>query len=324
MPLLALLALTTACVDGQDPLGLDLSSSASLAVLPVFAVEPTNEEVGVLSRARITATDTATGDVVGQADRELDPEASEWVFDVTVVLPSGNPVDVVVTVELLSDIVEWSGQGRPIRIAPGTDPVELKTISLLRGPLDNMGVTRVEFTDIPQVVSEGVKGQASSSTEGGGDESRVFYTSLTPELLEVTREGAFRALAPGMARIEARAGAVADTAEVDIQIVPVEDGDVQAVSGGIDDSVSRLAPGLQDAAGAQAIVESLSAFEAAMNSKRASQILDAVAVAREALANYGDETLRYQDGPELSLIELVLDYTESVVLQGTTAASSRK
>lgn len=323
-PLFAVLALTAACVDGHDPVGPDLRSSRALAVLPMFAVEPTNEEVGVLSFARILATDSATGDVLGRVEKEIDPEASEWFFDLTVVLPSGNAVDVVVTVELLSDIVEWSGQADPIRVAPGADPVELKTVPLLRGPLDNLDVTRVELTDVPEIVAEGVRGQAASTMEGGGEGSRVFYTSLTPSLLEVTREGEFRAVAPGMARIEARAGAVADTAVVDIQLVPVEDGDVLAVSGGIDDSVSRLAPGLQDAAGAQAIVESLSAFDVALGSKRASQIIDAVAAAREALAAYGDETIRYQDGPELSLIELVLDYTERVVLEGINTLSSSK
>ena len=74
---------------------------------------------------------------------------------------------------------------------------------------------------------------------------------------------------------------------------------------------------------AQAIVQSLGDFETAVTSRRPSRIQDAIAAARAALAAYGTPVIRYQDGPELSLIELVLDYTERVILAGIGAVSGR-
>lgn len=323
---LALLALVGAgaCVDGRDPMGPDLSASMALAVAPSFAVAPTQAEVAVLSRARIVAVDRASSDTLGRVEQEIDPDAPEWFFDLVLTLPSGKTYQVDVSVELLSDIVEWSGRSQPFALAVGAAPVELKSIAMLRGPLDNLAVTDVQLSGVPGSLPEGVRGQASSTLSGGGEGAVVFYRSLTPTVLEVTRDGVYQAVAPGQGLIEARAGARADTAAIAIQAVPVEDEAVQSVSGGLDDSVTRLAPSLQDAAGAQAIVESLGDFEAAMGTKRASNIVNAIDAARKALASYGNETIRYQDGPELSLIELVLDYTERVVLSGLSAFSRSK
>jgi hypothetical protein len=87
--------------------------------------------------------------------------------------------------------------------------------------------------------------------------------------------------------------------------------------------VDRLAPALQDAAGAQAIVQSLGNFETAIESRRPAMIRDAITLARSALASYGTPEIRYQDGPELSLIELVLDFTEWVILGGIGSSSGK-
>lgn len=318
--LLALLGLG-ACVDGRDPTGLDLRGNVSLALAPSFAVEPSRAEVGRLTTARIVATDAPSGEVLVSVEQAIDPEKSEWFFDLVFQLRSARSYQVVVTVELVSDIVEWSGRGAPVTLAIGAEPVELKSITMLRGPLDNLDVTGVEVLDVPEALPEGVGGSANSSIQGGGAGAVVFFRTLTPEVLEVARDGTFRAIGPGTGLLEARAGAAADTAAIAVQVVPVEDGEIVAVSGGIDDSSSRLVPSLQDAAGAQAIATSLGAFEEALGSKRAARILDAITAAREALASYGDEATRYQDGPGLSLIGLVLDYTERVVLGGITASS---
>ncbi len=320
--LLALLG-AGACVDGRDPTGLETSSSFAVAVVPSFAVSPTQAEVARLSRARIRAYDLESGEPMASLEQAIDPDAAEWAFDLTIPIQSARLYQVVVTVELSSDIVEWSGQAPPIRLAIGAEPTELKLITLLRGPLDNLGVSAVEMSHVPERLSEGDRGQAASSVQGGGAGSRVFYRSLTPLILEVSREGAYRAISPGEGRIEARAGAVADTGLVLVPEQSLPDGDAEAVSGGVGDSVERLAPGLQDAAGAQAIVQSLGDFETAVTSRRPSRIQDAIAAARAALAAYGTPVIRYQDGPELSLIELVLDYTERVILAGIGAVSGR-
>jgi len=316
MRLLGILALlgTSACVDGSDPVGLDMGTSVSLAVAPSFSVMPTKAEVARLNRARIVAFDVLTKDTLAALNQEIDPDAPEWYFDLTVTVTAGKTYQVAVTVELISDIVEWSGLAPPIPLTVGAAPTEFKLITLLRGPLENVGVSGLEVFDVPQTLDEGARGQATTRIEGGAAGSRVFYTSLTPTILEVSREGAFRAIAPGEAKLEARAGAVADTVAILVPEQSLEVAEVQTVSGGVGDSVDRLAPTLQDAAGAQAIVQSLGSFETAVSSRRPSQIQDAIAVARSALASYGTPEIRYQDGPELSLIELVLDFTERVIL----------
>lgn len=320
MAAFALLGMS-ACVDGRDPTGLETHVSMGLPVHPTFSVLPTKAEVALLDRARIVAFDLESGETMGSLEQEIDPSAAEWVFDLTLRIPSVKTRQMVVTVELISDIVEWSGQAPPVPVAIGAEPAELRVVRLLRGPLDNVGVTAVEVTQGPDSLSEGASGHFGVSLMGGGSHARAFFRSLSPDVLEVSREGAFRGLQPGDVRVEARAGAVADTILVSVLSQPLDGEDAQAISGGVEDSVDRLVPGLQDGPGAQAIVASLTDFEAALASRRPARIQDAIAAARAALAAYGTPEIRYQDGPELSLIELVLDYTERVILAGIAAFS---
>jgi hypothetical protein len=321
--MLGLLALASlaGCVDGRDPTGPDLDTAVGLSLVPSFAVEPTKAEVGRLTRARVVAFDVVTKDSLGALTQEIDPAAAEWRFELTLELAKAKTYQVSITVELISDLVEWSGRTAPLPIAVGAEPTDLKQITLLRGPLDNLSVSGIQLTGVPEKLDEGARGQAASTIAGGGEGARAFYASLTPTVLEVTREGAFRAIAPGVAQLEARAGALADTVAIMVPEQSVEVAAVTTVSGGVGDSVDRLAPGLQDAAGAQAIVQSLGGFETAMSTRRPAKILDAIAAARTALAAYGTPQIRYQDGPELSLIELVLDYTEQVILAAVASLS---
>lgn len=318
--ILALLC-AAACVDGHDPVGLDLSPTVGFSVRPDFSVAPSAAEVARLSRARVRAYDLATREILGSVEQEIDPDASEWFFDLTVRIPTVSTHQVVVTVELSSDIVEWSGQAPPVPVAVGVEPIEMKLVSLLRGPLDNLGVSRVEILGAPESLAEGERGRLEGALAGGGTEARIFYRSLTPDVLSVGREGEYRGLAPGDGIVEARAGSVADTVLVEVIAQPLDQEDAQAIGNGVDDSVERLAPSLQDGPGAQAIVAGLQGVDEAVRSGRRARIQDALAAARQALANYGTPELRYQDGPELSLIGLVLDYTERVILAGFSAVS---
>ena len=309
-----------ACVDGTSPTGLDHRAAAGLAVLPAFSVQPTSGELASLTLARVVAYDLVTKEVMALVEREIDPNASEWAFDLTIRLASANH-QVVLTVELVSDLVEWSGRSTPITVAPGAEPAEVRVVSLARGPLENLEVVGIDVVQPPDTLSEGEGGQLQSVLEGGGSGTRAFYRSLSPDVLEVTREGAFRGLTPGEGLVEARAGIVADTVRVNVLAHPLDAEDSDAIASGIGDSVERLVPALQDGPGAAAIAQSLTGFEAAIRSRRPALVQDAIAAARRALAAYGTPQLRYQDGPELSLIELILDYTERVVL-GVLAGGS--
>lgn len=312
-----------ACVDGTSPTGLDHRAAAGLAVLPAFSVQPTSGELASLTLARVVAYDLVTKEVMALVEREIDPNASEWAFDLTIRLASANR-QVVLTVELVSDLVEWSGRSSPITVAPGAEPAEVRVVSLARGPLENLDVVGIDVVQPPDTVSEGGGGRLRSVLEGGGSGTRAFYRSLSPDVMEVTREGVFRGLSPGDGLIEARAGTVADTVRINVLSHPLASEDVAAVVGGIGDSADRLVPALQDGPGAAAIAQSLTDFEAAVRSRRPASVQDAIAAARRALAAYGTPQLRYQDGPELSLIELVLDYTERVVLGALAGGSESR
>lgn len=311
-----------ACVDGTSPTGLDLRAVAGLAVRPSFSVQPAAGELASLSLARVVAVDFATNEVLARVEREIDPTAGEWAFDLTVRLPSLTH-QVVLTVELASDIVEWSGRSAPMPVAPGAEPAEVRVVSLARGPLDNLAVSGVAVVGAADSVGEGSVGLLQSVLEGGGPDSRAFYRSLSPGVLEVTREGAFRAVRPGEGLVEARAGMVADTVLISVLSRPVDEGDAKTVGDGVADSVDRLVPALQDGPGAAAISRSLADFEEALRSRRPALIQDALAAARQAVEAYGTPQIRYQDGPELSLITLVLDYTERVVLGALLGSASR-
>lgn len=299
-----------ACVTGTDVAGPHDGSPIFLHLVTAFTGH--EDQAGSLegARFRIQAHDRASGRIVAFQEGDLDADASEWRFQL-VIDPTGLGITrVEVTLEILTDIVEWSAVSPPIPVTIGTEPVEIRDLALLRGGFDNHPVTGIAITSLPDSVPEGRRLYLTASLQGGGPVARPFFRSLDPQVLEVSREGAMRALRPGLVRVEAMAGGVSDTRWVAVFPRPLGEATVQSVGIGLDDSISRLLPGLSDPAGAQAIAGGMAQLLTALDTRRPAEIQDAIVGVRAALAAYGDAVSRRRDGPELSLVELVLDYLE--------------
>src|SRR5205085_2538062 len=111
----------------------------------------------------------------------------------------------------------------PLAVAPGDQPSEVHEVPLYRGPPENLGVTGVKLTNLPQAVIEGEAFAAAAVVSGGGPNSAVFFGSLDPSIATVTADGRVTTLKRGTARIVATAGPKADTGSVVVKPWPLPD-----------------------------------------------------------------------------------------------------
>lgn len=312
----ALAAWLAGCVDGMDPKSLDLVESVAVQAAVVFSSAPTASELGSLSRARVTALHAVTDAPVGTAVHDLDPAADEWVLEVTIDIVTGESIPVRLQVELISvddqglELVQWSGETPPIEVRTDTELREIRLVSLFRGPLDNLSVTKISLT-APDGVPFGRPATLTSAIEGGGPGALAFYRSLDPDIADVHPLGGLVETADtGTARLVAEAGPVADTVSFFV-VSPPEPEDAEEVgvaAGSVEDTGERIVQGMEDAEAAANITLTLESLSAVLVSGDVMAAIRAFRAAVEALAAYGADSaeLRYQDGPQLSLIHLSL------------------
>jgi hypothetical protein len=320
--------LVTGCTDGsRGPLhpedGPD-TRSVSFALATSFASAATAQASGEIEAARVTVLNAATGAVIDVIVIQLDPNADEWDLDVSIDIPLEENFRVELLIELLSypggvENVEWSGKTEPITLQPGTDPTKIEQVEMERGPPANLEVTSVEFLDAPSLVFIGDQATLEARISGGGDGATAFFISLDPELAGLTPGGVLTALAPGNARLVVEAGSKSDTVTVRIDafLLPPEE-ELARLGPSVSDVASRLVTGLQDVGTASAIAAQMGEIEDALASKESHRVVAAIAAVRTLITNYGggSPVLRTQDSPELSLIELTLDFVSSVVEAG--------
>jgi hypothetical protein len=316
----ALLGLLAGCVDGT-PVGPDTGMTAAVLLAPILSGGATASLDAPISSARLTARDATSGAIYGSVVVQLDPSAEEWTLPMTLDLPSGENVRVVVTIELLATVngslvVQWSGLTTPLAVGPGDQPSEVHEVPLYRGPPENLGVTGVKLTNLPQAVTEGDAFAASAVVSGGGAGSAVFFGSLDPSIATVTTDGKVKALKRGTARIVATAGPKADTAAVLVKAWPLPDqGTVAVIDPGLEDAAGRVLPSLSgDAAGASTLRGLVSTIRSALSQGLGFTAEQALVQARQALASYGGGgAAAAGDGPELSIVGLVLDHVERIL-----------
>lgn len=92
---------------------------------------------------------------------------------------------------------------------------------------------------------------------------------------------------------------------------------VQAFLPSVTDAVHRVAPGLSDTAVGTQIGVQLTAIEKALQQRDATSVQGAATSARNLLARY-NATLRAQDGPDLTVLELVLDGIDDLLTEPTS------
>ncbi|MFL5580804.1 MAG: beta strand repeat-containing protein [Gemmatimonadaceae bacterium] len=214
-----LFAAVASCRDGgTGPLA---DRSVALALQPSYAVAAT--DALPVNLIRLVATQADGGRELGRTEVTVDPAAAEWPLSLDVRIPGGTSVNVNVTVELINvgpadaTSVEWSGRAGPILVRANTD-VEVASVVLGRGPLENLLVTSIDILPIGGLV-EGDEVQPEAVVIGATN-AKVFWSSLDPAVGTVDAAGVVKTLRDGTLRIVAAAGVKADTIPLVVSPVP--------------------------------------------------------------------------------------------------------
>jgi len=210
------------CVDGPSPMELPQDGTvAQFALVTDFTRALATEGAAPINRIRITARVVGTGEVVGQVVQEVNSADPDWTIEISVSIPTGPNPQVILTVELINvdggvETVEWSGETASIPLQAATTPTT-QTVTVVRGPLDNLAVTAVAII-APSQLRTGKSAQLSATvaTSDAGSTPQLFWASLSPAVGTVSSSGLFQALAPGTALVVATAGAAADTASIKV------------------------------------------------------------------------------------------------------------
>jgi hypothetical protein len=240
---IALLTLVGSCGDQRRPTRPDGERSVSLAIAPHYAVAAA---VGGPSRPinhiSVVATPVGVADVVvGELDTTVDPNADSWPLELSITIPNGSRMNVVLTIQLFNDpgegvpTVEWSAIAGPIEVVLGRT-TQVADVTLGRGPLGNQSITAVQIDGEPPSVLEGETVTLSATATGASSVPVFFWSSLDESIATVDGEGVVFGVSGGQARIVAAAGRFADTTTVaveqrPVQIVPAS-GDDQTGSSG--------------------------------------------------------------------------------------------
>lgn len=207
------------CADAPSATERPLNESRFLVRVPPPAeLIGAGETAPPVQRVRLTGRLAGTSVVVGSAVVDVDPSLSMWTVALEVRIPPGVAPAVEVLVELISVVggverVEWSGKTDPIRIPP-SGRGEAVEVTLVRGPVGNLGVTALKIQGAPASLRRGKSVQLSATvTTAAGVEGQptVFWQSLDPGVGSVSEGGLFQALGKGTARVAALAGRAADT-----------------------------------------------------------------------------------------------------------------
>jgi hypothetical protein len=147
--LATLLVCLSACVDGNSPTGLGTSRSLTIAAIPTFAVAPSASVISVLDVARLSLINADS--VLLSVESAIDPGQDEWVFELTLDLPTDQVLALKLEIELLDtnptvDVVEYAGR-TAFEVQASFEPQEIREINLGRGPLENLSLSSLRLID---------------------------------------------------------------------------------------------------------------------------------------------------------------------------------
>ncbi len=224
--LLCTTALLSTCVDGNRATDiLTEGKMAMVALNPVLNPALAVEGTGDVNFIRITAYLAGTDSIVGQTEVPVDPQATEWELDVSVLVPTGPDPKVTITVELIykvgaQETVQWSGETGPISVGGANPTPTVENVQVVRGGLENLTVTAVTINGHPSEIMEGETLQlnATVSSSDPASSPEVFWASSTPGVAGVSGQGMVTGLSAGTALIVATAGPAADSTNV--RVVP--------------------------------------------------------------------------------------------------------
>ena len=221
---LGLVVFVGACTDAKTPTGVNPNltfapSGAHLAVgsQVVYWGAPNSAPINFI---RLRVYDEKDNSVVGKTEEFLDPNKSTFDFKIPVVLPGGSTT-LKTTLELASrdaatgtEVVEYSGHAARTPLAPGE--FRQLEIDLYPGPLSNLDVTGLRINRPVPVQTEGDNVTVTATVTGGTADTRIIWSSLDANIATVASTGVVKTLLPGIARIVAAVGKLADTVPVTV------------------------------------------------------------------------------------------------------------
>ena len=190
--LFALLMGVAVCTDGTSPTA-PVEGMLQMGIVPRLAEGQFANGAAAVSRIRITAVMEATGDTLSQVVEDVDPNQESWTLVVGVPVPSEatRPIFYIV-LELMSvvggaEVVEWSGQSRPLPLDLTAIP-EIRSVPVVRGPVDNLTVTAVDILEHPATVLEGdtVRLAASVTSNDEASSPVLFWNTLDSAVARVS------------------------------------------------------------------------------------------------------------------------------------------
>jgi hypothetical protein len=302
------------CVDLEGPTAVGVPQQVTIAAAPRFAIAPAPSVVEALDRARLTLTNVPNDSIVIQLEEDIDPSVEEWVFEVTLELPSDQVLDLRLEIELLdftpsAVVVEFAGRTR-FETQASFEPQEIREINLGRGPLENLSLTELTVSGARSRIQEGGSDVLEVDTIGSGPGQIVFFVSTNPEVASVDSVGNIAALTPGQTYVIAQAGRVADTLDLTVgQVNLPSSAELQAqVSAQVDYVTGGFfLATLADSEAAASISDAIEVLLSEMLAGRGFEAVGEFEYVQELWEGYGAGTdLRFLDGPQLSVIAITL------------------
>lgn len=309
------LALASACDAGSDLVGVRVP--VPLAVVPVFAVAPTAEEVAVLDLLRVTLRSARDSSVVKTQVLNIDPDSAEWSIEMTVEVPAGQGPSLSFYLETeLADTdgplesVEWSGRTQAFPLQSPDRPLELRQVNLYRGPLANLGLTRVTFSRASLGLVEGATSSLQWLTQGDTAGTVLYLAVGNTGVATVDRSGLLQTQGIGATKVFVYGGTVQDSLLLEVAgiYLPPSIEVTSTIQPQLDYVLSDLfISTFHDPAAAETLRAPITEVSSALQARDGPVVVEAFEATKAAWKAYGSGTpLRYTDGPQLGVLELTL------------------
>lgn len=313
------LALASACDLGSDPLGVDLPRPVPIAIAPVFALVPTDAEIAVLDRLRVTLRNAQDSSVVKAETVAIDPGDDEWEIELSVeVRPGqGGGLSLYLETELIdndgsTESVEWSGRTQAFLLQSADRPLEFRQVNLYRGPLANLALTDVSFTRGSLRLVEGSTSSLRWLTEGDAT-GTVLYLGVRDEgVATVDAAGQLQTRGVGTTQVFVFGGMVEDSLELEVtQIYLPPQTEISAsIKPQLDYVTGDLFIGtFKDPAGAEMLRTPVADLIADLEVRDGPAVVadfEAIKAAYDAYGSGAGSSNRYEDGPQLGVFQLTL------------------
>ena len=221
---LVFLFVLSSCVDGTSPAGVAPAGTAAVALNATFPDGTTPEQIGTITRVRVTVKRVSDDSVIGSFTTDVDPNQTVWTIQIDVEIPPGNPPVYLVT-ELISvlngvETVEFSGITSQFKLT-GTGAAPVQEVSVVQGPLTNNFVTSVTLQPAgPVTEGDGAQLQAEFVLSRPGA-ATPLWTTTDASVASVTSGGFLQAHAPGTIDVIVTAGRQSDRTTVLVLARPI-------------------------------------------------------------------------------------------------------